>query len=181
MKNISYIPMILCLFVILNPTLSLANHTSQVTMHITGNVYIPPCVINNGRSIDFNFGAMSRVKIDGKNYAKSLTFPVVCSYSQGTPYIKVAASSLYGAPQNVLATGINGFGILLYFGNGVDLNKPLNISTSTDLSYPITAGFTNQNKNASQLTITAVPYKKDNITLDAKPFSVTGTMTVIYK
>lgn len=181
MKNISYIPMILCLCMILNPTLSSAITTIHDKVRITGDVYIPPCVINNGQSIDFDFGSMSILKIDGRNYAKSLSFPVVCSYSQGTPYIKVVATHLDGAPLNVLATGINGFGISLNFGNSVGSVDPLNISQFTDPSYPITAGLTNSNANASQLTITAVPYKANNITLNAQSFSVTATITVVYQ
>lgn len=181
MKNISYIPMILCICMILNPTLSSAGSTLSKTIHITGNVYIPPCVINNGQPIDFNFSDMSTLKIDGKNYAKSLSFPVACSYFQGVPYIKVVANHLAGAPLNVLATGIDGFGISLNFGDSVDSANPLNISNAADSGYPITAGFTNPNTNASQLTITAVPYKLSNIILDARPFSVATTITVIYQ
>lgn len=181
MKNISYIPMILCLCMILNPTLSSASTTIKNDVLIKADVYIPPCVINNGRSIDFDFGNIPILKIDGKNYAKSLSFPVVCSYSQGIPYIKVVATHLDGAPLNVLATRINGFGISLNFVNSVGSVYPLNISESADYSYPITAGFTNSNANASRLTVTAVPYKVKNITLNAQPFSVAATITVVYQ
>ena len=182
MKNISYQPMILCLCMILNPTLSSASTTiEEKQIRITGDVYIPPCVINNGQSIDFDFGDMQILKIDGRNYAKSLSFPVVCSYSQGAPYIKVVANHLDGAPLNVLATGINGFGISLNFSNSVSSVYPLYVSETTGSGYPITAGFTNSNANASRLTITAVPYKLNNITLNAQSFSVTATITVVYQ
>lgn len=181
MKNISYIPMILCLCMILNPTLSSASNTIKQNVRITGDVYIPPCVINNGLSIDFDFGNIQILQIDGRNYAKSLSFPVVCSYSQGIPYIQVVATHLPGAPLNVLATGINGFGISLNFGNSVGSVDPLNISELAGDRYPITAGFTNSNANASRLTITAVPYKVNHITLNAQSFRVTATITVVYQ
>ncbi|ELM3656985.1 fimbrial protein [Edwardsiella piscicida] len=161
-------------------------HALDINIRVSGEIYIPPCVINDNNSqINIDFGSVLLPNIDGVNYAKSKTVNVNCEYYQGRPYISVMGAQLPGTGGNVLqTTGPNAasLGIALYQGNGVNSSFPLKIGAGEQGKYgfPITNGLRGINTGSGQFTFTAVPYKSNGTNLVAARFSATATMSIIY-
>jgi minor pilin subunit PapF len=155
----------------------------DVTIKITGEIYIPPCVINNDTGIKVSFGEMSLYEVDGEKNAKTTSVNVTCDYYQGTPYIFVGGAQLSGAGDNVLkTTGANPstLGIALYQGGNVDTSHPLKIGQGEQgrYGYKITRGLAGQNTASGTFMFTAVPYKHGE--LKAGTFSAIATMSISY-
>lgn len=158
----------------------------DVNIKITGEIFIPPCKINNDALVTVSFGKISLQKVDGAQSAVSKTLDVSCDYYQGAPYIVVKGRAMTGvADNNVLeTTGDNAghLGIALYQGNGVDSSAPLNIGTGGDkgaFGYPVIRGLS-VTGGSGQFTFTAVPWKKSNSELQAGQFNATATMSISY-
>lgn len=157
-----------------------------VDINITGEIYIPPCKINNNDSeIKISFNRISLYEVNGYKNAKTKTVTVNCNYYQGTPYIRIDGTVLSGAGDNVLkTTGINAsvLGIALYQGDDVNSSYPLRIGAGEQgkYGYKITRGLTGQNITVGQFTFTAVPYKHGLGTLSTGTFSAIATMHISY-
>lgn len=157
----------------------------SVQVGITGEIYIPPCEVNDNRRIVVDFEKIAPQKVDGSAYQKSVTVPVKCTYYSGTPYVMVSGTQLGGAPNNVLrtdASGINAsrLGVALYQGNGVETKLVLGNGTS-GRGYPITKGLMHAGAANSNFTLTAVPYKHGSGDLEAGLFRATASMTILYQ
>lgn len=155
-----------------------------VNVTITGEIYLPPCEINNNGLITVDFGKMSLQKVDGNAYQKAVTVPIKCTYFMGEPHVKVVGTQLVGAPDNVLKTDASGgnssrLGVALYQGSGVDTKLVLGSGTS-ERGYPITKGLANTGVAETNFTLTAVPYKNGNGDLEAGSFSATASMSILY-
>ena len=157
----------------------------NITVKITGEIYIPPCEINSGRDINVSFENMSLYEVDGYKNAKTETITVRCYYYQGTPYVRVTGTQMTGGGDHVLKTsGANpsALGIALYQGESVDTAYPLRIGAGEQgqFGYKITRGLAGENTATGQFTFTAVPYKYGSGTLNAGNFSATATMSISY-
>lgn len=158
----------------------------DVNIRITGEIYIPPCQINNGADVSVSFGKISLQKVNGSEYAITKTVNVNCEYYRGEPYILLSGGNILpGAPNNVLKTtsgpNVSSLGIALYQGDGVNVSYPMNIGGgSNGKGYKITRGLSSVNSQSGQFTFTAVPYKNGNNELVAGTFGATMTMSISY-
>ncbi|HDC1420164.1 TPA: fimbrial protein [Salmonella enterica] len=153
----------------------------DVTVNITGEIVIPPCTVNNGQIIEVNFGDIPVSDVTNNRYRQRKDVNVICTYYQGTPYIKVTGAQLTGAASHVLKTNINNFGIALYQGDGVGTPLVLGNGTSNGNEYigsPITSGLSGT--SSGTFTFTAVPYKVGSAELSAGAFSSTASMSITY-
>lgn len=166
--------------------LLMAGHAiGDVQVLITGEIYNPPCEVNDNNRIVVDFEKIALQKVDGSAYQKAVTVPVKCLYYAGTPYVMVLGTQLDGAPNNVLrtdATGVNAsrLGVALYQGNGVETGLVLGNGPSGK-GYPITRGLTDVGAASSTFTLTAVPYKNGSGDLEAGFFSATASMSILYE
>lgn len=161
------------------------NAMSDVQIQITGEIYIPPCEVNDNHRIVVDFEKIALQKVNGSAYQRSVTVPVKCTYYAGTPYVIVSGTQLEGAPNNVLRTNSSGgnasrLGVALYQGNGVETKLVLG-NGSSGRGYPITNGLTNMGAASSVFTLTAVPYKHGSGELEAGFFSATASMGILYQ
>lgn len=149
----------------------------DLKVNVSGEVFFPPCVINNGKAIDVDLGSINYDDINGINNAKSVDIPVSCTYYEPAPYVTFMGAVLPGAPNNVLKADKDvdsavSMGIALYEGEGVAKDRAINITG-------LTSGFPLQNGAIKGFTLTAVPFKNST-----KPFSgnfrATAVMTVKY-
>ncbi|VEA71060.1 Minor fimbrial protein prsF precursor [Serratia rubidaea] len=74
----------------------------------------PPCEINDGRTIDVDFGQVGVKRIDGSRYMQRLSYSVRCEFLDPARQLKmkiVGTGAAFDA--NVLHTSVNGLGIKL--------------------------------------------------------------------
>jgi|GEM_PF-618194 len=167
---------------------SLSAQAVEVEIKIKGEIYIPPCKVNNNAAVDISFGNLSVRSVNGQASAITKTLNVSCDYYSGKPYIVVESTDgvMSGvAENNVLNTkGVNAgkLGIALYQGNGVDPAALLKIGTGGEAGkygYPITKGLS-VNGGSGQFIFTAVPWKKSSDELTSGNFTASATMSIIY-
>ncbi|HCR3451288.1 TPA: fimbrial protein, partial [Citrobacter werkmanii] len=92
--------------------------TLGLTVNITGDVVVPPCIINGGSPVEVNFGDIPVPDIGKAAFWQKKSIPVTCAYSGGVPHVMVIGTQLQGAETNVLETSVARFGIALYQGDG---------------------------------------------------------------
>lgn len=156
----------------------------EVAIKIIAQVHIPPCKVNDDKTINVSFRKIALRKVNGQNFAQTRTVSVSCDYYQGTPWIVVTGNQLSGAADHVLRTsGKNAsrLGIALYQGSDVNSSYPLKIGVGEQgkYGYQVTRGLTGSGAN-KQFTFTAVPYKYGGSELLAGEFSATATMSINY-
>lgn len=124
----------------------------------------PPCVINDGRTIDIDFGKVGIKRIDGNRYMQRIDYSIKCEFLDNSRQLKMkimgGAAAFDGS---VLTSSVNGLGIkLLANGKAFAINTPLNID------------YTNPP------TLDAVPVKNSAVTLAEGDFTSGATMLVDY-
>ncbi|EDM5312995.1 TPA: fimbrial protein [Salmonella enterica subsp. enterica serovar Typhimurium] len=153
----------------------------DVTVNITGEIVIPPCTVNNGQTIEVNFGDVPVSDVTNSRYRQKKDVTVTCTYYQGTPYIKITGTQLTGAGTHVLRTNISNFGIALYQGDGVGTPLILGNGTSNGneyIGYPVNSGL--NGAPSGIFTFTATPFKTGSTELSAGAFSATASMSITY-
>lgn len=157
----------------------------DVIVNITGEIVTPPCTINNGGTIDVDFGDISVTDVANARNEKTLDVPVTCVYYQGTPYVKITGTQLSGAASNILATNISNFGIALYQGNSIGVPMVLGNGTSNGnggyIGTPLTSGLSGGNSASSTFTFTAIPYQLGAALPAAGAFSASASMSISYQ
>ncbi|EIE3257565.1 fimbrial protein, partial [Escherichia coli] len=154
----------------------------DVPVKITGTILIPPCTVNDGKTIEVDFGDVSVTDVDNTRNQQKVTVPVKCSYAQGTAYVKVAGVQL-GSNTNVLKTNVDNFGIALYQGVGTETKLVLGDGKHNgqdSIGYPIEKGLTGSGQENGTFTFTAVPFKEGNGTLNAGKFEASANMSISY-
>ncbi|EHJ4094747.1 fimbrial protein [Escherichia fergusonii] len=150
----------------------------DIPINITGNIIIPPCEINNGNTINVDFGDIRLTELENHEHKKIISFPVNCSYHQGDAYVKITGQTMDGK-DNVLATNINGLGIALYQGEeGVNYLKVGD--GSSGYGYKETDALSDKNVANALFTFTAKIYKSDNISINVGEFNTTALINIIY-
>lgn len=157
----------------------------DVNITITGEIYIPPCTIDNDAGdIHVDFGKISLYDVDGRQNAKQKTVRIDCKYYQGAPYVRIEGEELRTGDNILKTKGANEstLGIALYQGSGVNTAYPLKTGAGEQgqYGYKITRGFTGQNSASGTFTFTAVPVKYGSKALTAGAFSATTTMSISY-
>ena len=167
--------LLLCCCLLTSPTWAI-----NVNVNITGELYIPPCTINNNNNVNISFGKIINKKINGQNYLKTIVIPLQCEYEQGVGYVRILGIPLPNAPDNVLLTnsGINTgkLGIAMYQGGSIDKNHPLKIGNGTqNKGFKITTNISNQH-----FIFTIVPFKINTDKLVSGDFTASATMDITY-
>ncbi|MDW5500123.1 fimbrial protein [Pseudomonas lundensis] len=134
-------------------------------VNITATVVAPPpCVINEGRTIDVDFGKVGVNRIDGTRYMQRLNYSIKCEFLDNTRQLKMKIMGTGAAfDAHVLNSNISGLGIkLLADGKAFNINTPLSI----DYTKPP--------------TLDAVPVKSSALALKDGDFTSGATMLVDY-
>lgn len=148
----------------------------DVPINITGTIQIPPCQVNDGKTIVVDFGDVSVADVANERNRRKVTVPVKCSYAQGTAYVKVTGTQLSNNT-NVLKTDVDNFGIALYQGDGT-VTKLLLGNGPNSFGYPIQTGLSGKENGA--FTFTAIPFKEGNKDLMAGAFVASANMSITY-
>ncbi|HCQ3845066.1 TPA: fimbrial protein [Escherichia coli] len=148
---------------------------ADVQINIRGNIYIPPCTINNGQNIVVDFGNINPEHVDNSRGEVTKNISISCPYKSGSPWIKVVGSAMSGTQNNVLATNIANFGIALYQGTGVSI--PLLLGDGSGNGYTVTAGL---DSTRSTFTFTSVPFRNGNGVLSGGVFMAAANMKIVY-
>ncbi len=154
----------------------------DVQVKITGTILIPPCTVNDGKTIEVDFGDVSVTDVANDRNRRKVDVPFGCSYSQGKAYVKVAGTQL-GSNTNVLKTDVDNFGIALYQGDGTATKLILGDGKNNGkeaIGYPIEKGLTGSGQGNGTFTFTAVPFKEGNGTLNAGKFEASANMSISY-
>ena len=136
-----------------------------VYINITGNVIAPPpCLINDGKMIEVNFGEVMSTRIDGTNYKQPVHYTATCQKMPTNAMKVYITGSATGFDSNALQTDITGLGVrILYQGQLLDLGKAINFT------YP----------NLPDLE--AIPVRDQSATLSGGDFVASGTLHVDYQ
>lgn len=141
----------------------LAEAVTTVTVKVTV-VAPPPCIVNNNRPIEVEFGDVMTTKVDGMNYQMPVNYTLSCETgSDNSMQLEVqGAGAVFDS--TVLQTNKDGLGIKL-----MRVGADLPINTWVPFTYP----------NAPELW--AIPVKKSGVTLTTGEFSAAATMRVDYR
>lgn len=142
---------------------------ADVQINITGEIYSPPCTINNGENIIIDFKNINIETVDNTSGGVTKTINIKCSYTNGFPRINVIGNKLEGQ-NNVLATNITNFGIALFQGTGP---SPIRLGEGNNR---LMTGI-----GSSTFTFTSVPFKNGSGTLSPGAFKATARMNIFYE
>lgn len=148
---------------------------ADVQVNIRGNVYIPPCTINNGQNIVVDFGDINPaivsddpVNTNGRGRVTK-TISIYCPYNIGNPWLKVTGS----VDNNSLTTDMRNLRVALYQGN--NMSTRLTLGEGSGSGYRVTAGL---DTATSTFTFTSVLFRRGE--LNGGAFSATASMSMIY-
>lgn len=145
------------------PMLAWAAPSATVTVKVTV-VAPPPCVINDDRPIDVEFGDVMTTRVDGDNYKMPVNYTLSCTGGT-TNAMKLQVKGTGAAfDATVLQTNQSGLGIELRQGD-----SKLAVNDWLNFTYP----------NTPELW--AVPVKQSGATLAGGEFSAGATMAVDYQ
>lgn len=159
---------------LLTPVAVLAD---DVLINISGEVYIPPCTINNGQNIVVDFGDINPAAVNNKDGAIEKSVSVSCPYKGGTPWIKLTGTYLSAQNNNVLKTNIDGFGIALYQGKGTATRLIFGDGTEKN-GFRVLDGL---DSAGVTFTFTSMPFQYGSGILNGGHFEATANMSLIYK
>lgn len=147
---------------------------ADVQINIRGNVFVPPCTINNGQNIVVDFGNVDpgKVSTDPQNTSQgkvAKTINISCPYNSGNPWIKVTGR----VDNNSLMTDMTNLRIALYQGNNTSTR--LTLGEGSGSGYRVTAGL---DTTTSTFTFMSVLFR--NGELNGGAFSATASMSMIY-
>jgi type 1 fimbria pilin len=147
---------------LLMPVWVSANTT--VTVKVTV-VAPPPCIINDDRTIDVDFGnELLTTKIDGDNYIKTVDYTLECKDSTRNAMKLKIQGNATTFDASALQTNMADLGVALK-ANGAALN----INSWVNFTYP------------NLPVLQAVPVKRAGTTLSGGDFSAGATLMVDYQ
>lgn len=145
------------------PMLVFAAPSATVTVKVTV-VAPPPCVVNDDRPIEVEFGDVMTTRVDGDNYKMPVNYTLSCTGGTSNAMKLQIKGNGAAFDATVLQTNKTGLGIeLRQGGNKLAVNKWLHFS------YP----------NKPELW--AIPVKQVGTTLTGGEFSAGATMAVDYQ
>ncbi|EJN6961740.1 fimbrial protein [Photobacterium damselae] len=156
---------------------------NSINVRIIGEIYIPPCKVNNDSPINISFGKIPLRKVDGSNFAEERTVPISCDYFRGDAYVRFDGTNALSQPNILKTTGVNSsnFGIALYQGSGISV--PMNIGKGSGINSEygnlVTNGLS-ATSGSGQFTFTAVPIKYGSSDLVEGFFTATGILSITY-
>ncbi|OWO85709.1 fimbrial protein [Photorhabdus luminescens] len=142
-----------------------SNFSGKTPVNIYGVVIAPPpCVINNGNTIDVDFGDVMINRIDGVNYMQPVKYTVKCEKMPANAMKMMISGNTASFDRTVLQTNHSGLGIAVIH-NG----RKLPVNDWMKFSYP----------NFPELH--AVPVKDMATALKGGDFGAGATMMVEYQ
>ncbi|EQC01643.1 fimbrial protein [Photorhabdus temperata subsp. temperata] len=124
----------------------------------------PPCVINNGNTIDVDFGEVMITRIDGVNYMKPVKYTVKCEKMPANAMKMMISGNTASFDRAVLQTNHTGLGIAVIH-NG----QKLPVNDWMKFTYP------------DFPELHAVPVKNMTAVLKGGGFGAAATMMVEYQ
>lgn len=157
----------------------------DVNIKISGEIHIPPCLINNGSPIEIDFGKISIQKIGtigSSNFQKITKVSLQCDFSDGTPYLSVKGNKALNAEVlNTNGVNVNKLGIALYLGDSIsNTNIVINSTDNSGYGQEISTGILQTNVRDTEFVFTSVPVKIGQSNLDAGPFTAIATFSIHY-
>ncbi|EIM8480856.1 fimbrial protein [Serratia marcescens] len=141
----------------------LAAAVTTVTVKVTV-VAPPPCIINDDRPIEVEFGDVMTTRVDGNNYKMPVNYSLSCTDASSNAMKLQVQGNGAGFDGTVLQTNKTGLGIELRQGD-----SKLAVNSWLNFTYP----------NKPELW--AVPVKQSSATLTGGEFSAGATMKVAYQ
>ncbi|MEL5519727.1 fimbrial protein [Serratia bockelmannii] len=145
------------------PMLACAAPSATVTVKVTV-VAPPPCVINDDRPVEVEFGDVMTTRVDGDNYKMPVNYTLSCTGGTSNAMKLQVKGNGAAFDATVLQTNKTGLGIELRQGDG-----KLAVNSWLNFTYP----------NKPELW--AVPVKQAGTTLTGGEFSAGATMAVDYQ
>ncbi|OJT44276.1 fimbrial protein [Serratia plymuthica] len=145
------------------PLLAWAVPSATVTVKVTV-VAPPPCVINDDRPIDVEFGDVMTTRVDGSNYKMPVNYTLSCPGAPSNAMKLQVKGTGAAFDATVLQTNKTGLGIELRQGD-----SKLAVNDWLNFTFP----------NKPELW--AVPVKQTGATLTGGEFSAGATMEVAYQ
>ncbi len=145
------------------PMLVWAASSATVTVKVTV-VAPPPCVINDDRPVEVEFGDVMTTRVDGDNYKMPVNYTLSCTGGTSNAMKLQVKGNGATFDATVLQTNKTGLGIELRQGDG-----KLAVNSWLNFTYP----------NKPELW--AVPVKQAGTTLTGGEFSAGATMAVDYQ
>ncbi|HAT4913351.1 TPA: fimbrial protein [Serratia marcescens] len=149
------------LFLGMLPIFALAD--SAITVSVT-IVAPPPCIINDDRPIEVEFGDVMTTRVDGDNYKMPVNYTLLCAKASSNAMKLQVQGNVASFDGKVLQTNKAGLGVQLLQGD-----SKLAVNSWLNFTYP----------NAPALW--AVPVKQSGVTLTGGEFTAGATMKVAYQ
>ncbi|MCW6015348.1 fimbrial protein [Serratia marcescens] len=145
------------------PMLACAAPSATVTVKVTV-VAPPPCVINDDRPVEVEFGDVMTTRVDGDNYKMPVNYTLSCTGGTSNAMKLQVKGNGAAFDATVLQTNKTGLGIELRQGDG-----KLAVNSWLNFTYP------------KKPELWAVPVKQAGTTLTGGEFSAGATMAVDYQ
>ena len=124
----------------------------------------PPCMINEGKTVEVNFGDVLSTRVDGLNYKRLVDYHPSCEQMPiNTLKLSVEGNGTF-FDANALMTNITGLGIRILYQN-----KPLKLGQAINFTYP------------DFPVLEAVPVRDFSTLLVGGDFSTTATLRMEYQ
>lgn len=140
-----------------------ASNVANVTVKVTV-IATPPCVVNDNKVIEVEFGDVSTTQVDGQNYRMPVNYSLDCNVDANNALKLQVQGNAAAFDGKLLQTDTAGLAIKLQKVGG-----DLPINTWLNFNYP----------NKQELW--AVPIKEDGVTLQAGEFNAAATMRLDYQ
>lgn len=141
-----------------------AANTLTATVVLTLTIVAPPCVINDNRPIEVEFGDVMTTRVDGNNYRMPVNYTLDCKNAPSSAMKLQVKGTGAGFDGTVLQTSNSALGIKLQAG-------------ATKLPVNTWMNFISSNKPE----LWAVPVKQSAATLTGGEFTAVATMNVDYQ
>lgn len=141
----------------------LTDAATTVTVSVTV-LETPPCVLNDNRTIEVDFGELLTVSVDGSNYMKNVDYTLECSGNKSNAMRMKVQGNATTFDASALQTNVNDFGVALRADG-----QPLRINSWLAFTYP------------DKPLLQAVPVKKAGKKLPGGAFTAGATLLVAYQ
>lgn len=136
-----------------------------IRINISGYVIAhPPCMINDGKTVEINFGEILSTQVDGSNYKRPINYNASCEQMPiNTLNLSVDGNGTF-FDENALTTNIPGLGVRILYQN-----KELKLGQKINFTYP------------DLPVLEAVPVRDLSTSLTGGDFSATATLRMEYQ
>ncbi|MGL4723255.1 MAG: fimbrial protein [Scandinavium sp.] len=151
---------LLCCGLLLLPISSFA-----VNVNVSVHIVAAPCKINDGQSVDVDFGDIGINKVDGNNYRRELPYTMDCDSNSGNIALVMQGTPVaFDSDAATINSSLAGLGVKFWLDDqAFKINTPAPVSpTALPKLY-------------------AAPFKDTSATLSSGDFAATATLVAIYQ